>query len=92
MPASAQAALTLPSSCARRVILGRRRLVDVVLTWYRESAIEYDVGAVRHPALLPLSTASRVVISEAPPVGGQRVTEEADDGPTAGALLWPGRP
>jgi hypothetical protein len=30
-----------------------RRLVDVVITWYRESAIEYDVGALRHPAVLP---------------------------------------
>jgi hypothetical protein len=60
-----------------------RRLVDVVFTWYGESGIEYDVGAVRHPALLPLSTASRVVTSEAPPVGGQRAAEEAGDGPTA---------
>jgi len=34
--------------------------------WSRESRIEYDVGAVRYPALLPLSTASRVVTSEAP--------------------------
>jgi hypothetical protein len=70
-----------------------RRLVDVVFTtWYRESAIEYDVGAVRHPALLPESTTSRVVTSKAPPVGGQRVTEEADHGSTVGALLRPGRP
>src|SRR5262245_53706925 len=35
--------------------------------------IEYDVGAVRNPALLPLSTASRVVTSAAPAVGGQRM-------------------
>src|SRR5215470_5969344 len=32
--------------------------------------IEYDVGAVRYPALLPLSTTSRIVLNTAPSVGG----------------------
>src|SRR5262249_62333533 len=45
--------------------------------------IEYDVGAVRYPALLPLSTTSRIVINAAPSVGGLCATEEAGDGSTA---------
>jgi len=36
----------------------------------RAVRIEYDVGAVRSPALLPLSTTSRIVINTAPSVGG----------------------
>jgi hypothetical protein len=41
------------------------------------------VGAVRYPALLLLSTTSRVVSHEAPSVDGSSVTEEAGDGSTA---------
>ena len=50
--------------------------------------IEYDVGAVRNPALLPLSTTSRIVICTPPTVDGSYATEEADNGSTAGALPW----
>jgi hypothetical protein len=45
--------------------------------------IEYDVGAVRNPALLPQSTTSRIVINAAPSVDGSCATEEAGDGSTA---------
>jgi hypothetical protein len=31
----------------------RRRPINVAVTWYGESGIEYDVGAHRYPALSP---------------------------------------
>src|SRR5262245_28698621 len=48
------------------VFSARRRPTNVATTWYRESAIEYDVGAVWNSALLLRSTTSRVVRDKAP--------------------------